>query len=297
MKYITDQEIEDLGITPAQCVEWVRDSLIIKGECQLPTKIHVHPQGSDFITTMPCLLPKEQHQFGVKVVSRIEGRHPALKSSLTLYDSVSGEVLALMESNWITAMRTGAMAALAIKTLCNSHSKIYSFMGLGHIARAAMKCLTDITRNEHLIIRLLRYKDQAEKFKAEFEKEGNLEFQIVDDVEQLISDSDVVVSAITSADGLLVENLDMFKPGVLLVPIHTRGFQNCDTVFDKIFGDDYDHIKGFQYFYQFKSFNELGDVLLGKVIGRETDEEKIIAYNYGLALHDVYYASKIWKLI
>ena len=35
---------------------------------------------------------------------------------------------------------------------------------------------------------------------------------------------------------------------------------------------------------------------LGK-IGRENDEERIIAYNIGIALHDMYYAGKIFDMI
>ncbi|MCC8070865.1 MAG: ornithine cyclodeaminase [Clostridium sp.] len=296
-KYISNEDIQKLDISPATCVEWVRESFLIKKECQLPKKIPVHPQGDDFITTMPCLLPEEMHRFGVKVVSRTEGRHPALKSSLTLYDTISGDAIALMDADWITNMRTGAVATLAIKTLRKPDSKVYSFIGLGQIARATLKCLADVTTDEVLTIRLKRYKDQAERFAEEFSHHTNLTFEIVDDMRSLVQGADVVVSAITSAKEMLVEDVNWFEPGVLLVPIHTRGFQNCDTVFDHVFGDDYDHIKGFQYFDQFKAFDELGEVLRGEKQGRTSSEERIIAYNYGLALHDVYFAAKLYKLV
>ena len=77
MKRITPEQIEGLGIGPAQCVEWVREAFLLKHECQLPAKISVHPHGNDFFTTMPCLLPERYGRFGVKVVSRILGRTPA----------------------------------------------------------------------------------------------------------------------------------------------------------------------------------------------------------------------------
>ena len=297
MKIISDSEIMGLDISPATCVEWVRESLLIKDKCQLPHKIPVHPRGTDFITTMPCLLPTEYGSFGVKVVSRTEGRKPALRSSLTMYDTESGEVAALMDSNWITDMRTGAMAALAIVTLQKSDASVYAFMGLGHIARATMLCLASVAADRHITVRLLRYKDQAEKFADEFGGFSHISFEIADDVASLISGADVLVSAITDAKALIVEDADMFAPGMLLVPVHTRGFQNCDTVFDKIFGDDYAHISGFKYFNQFRSFNEIGDVLAGKAKGRENDSQRIIAYNYGLALHDVYFAYKILEML
>ena len=117
--------------------------------------------------------------------------------------------------------------------------------------------------------------------------------QISDTIEDLVSGSDVVVSCITDADGILVEDMSLFKPGVLVVPVHTRGFQNCDTIFDKVFADDEGHVKGFKYFNEFRQFGELSDVLSGKIPGRSSDEERILSYNIGLGLHDVLFAHKI----
>ena len=76
-----------------------------------------------------------------------------------------------------------------------------------------------------------------------------------------------------------------------------RGLQNCDTTFDRVFGDDTDHVKGFKYFSLYKDYNEIGEVLAGRDPGRKSQEQRIIDYNYGLALHDVVYASKIYNLL
>lgn len=297
MKIIADVDIQNLGITPSQCVEWVTEAFKMKYDCQLPAKMSVHPQGNDFITTMPCLLPNEYHTFGVKVVSRVVGRVPALKSDLMLFDTMTGEVKALIGTDWITSMRTGAVAALAIKTFRNSNSKIYSFLGLGNTAKATMKCLHAILPNEEYTVRLLRYKDQAERFANEFAGFSNVNFEIVDDMATLVTDADVVVSCITDANGILLEDDTLFKPGVLVVPVHTRGFQNCDLVFDKVFADDTAHVQGFRYFSQFKEFGEIGNVLRGERCGRESDSERILSYNIGLGLHDVYFSHKIYEML
>ena len=55
MKIISENQIKDLGITPATCVDWAKESFSIKNKAQLPAKISVHPQGNDFFTSMPCL--------------------------------------------------------------------------------------------------------------------------------------------------------------------------------------------------------------------------------------------------
>lgn len=297
MKRITNQEIENLNITPIKCVDWVREAFIMKSECQLPAKISVHPTGNDFFTTMPCLLPKEYGRFGAKVVSRIVGRVPALKSDMMLFDSNNGELLALVDCDWITAMRTGAVATLAIKTFRNSTAKEYAFIGLGSTARATLTCLLESCKDEQLNIRLFKYKDQAEKIIEEYKHYENATFRVVDTTAELVDGADVVVSCITDAGGLLVEDESLFKQGVLVVPVHTRGFQNCDTTFDKVYADDTDHVKGFKYFSQFRQFHQIEEVLKGESEGRKSDTERILSYNIGLGLHDVLYASRIYDML
>lgn len=293
MRIVTDKEISDLGISPERCVDWVTESFLMKDRSQLPPKISLHPQGSDFINTMPCILPSEYHTFGCKVVSRIKGTHPALKSKMMLFDTLTGEMTALVDTDWITAMRTGAVAALAINTLRSQSANVYSFIGLGAMGHSTLDCFLATNKDRSLVIRLKRYKDHAEKTMERYSSYRNVEWEISDTIESLVSGSDVVVSCITDADGLLVEDMSLFKPGVLVVPVHTRGFQNCDRVFDKVFADDEGHVKGFKYFNEFRQFGELSDVLSGKIPGRSSDEERILSYNIGLGLHDVLFAHKI----
>lgn len=295
---ITSEEIESLHISPFTCVEWVREAFLIKDKCQLPPKVSLHPQGIDFFNTMPCLLPPEYHVFGCKIVSRIVGNHPALKSDILIFDTTTGNLIALLNGDWITAMRTGAVAALAINTLRRLDSTIYSFMGLGTIGHATLDCLLATNSPERMIIRLLRYKDQAEKTIEKYKEEyPHLRFETVDNIKNLIKGADVVVSCITEAKNVLVDNTDLFNPGVLVVPVHTRGFQNCDLVFDKVFADDKGHVKGFQYFNQFRHFGELSQVLKGEIQGRVSFNERILTYNVGIGIHDVLFAQKIMEII
>lgn len=291
--------IEALALNPDQCIDWVRQDFLFKSQAQLPAKMSVHPHGDDFITTMPCLLPEQMQRFGVKVVSRIAGNNPALKSDILLYNSRSGDLLAILDGNLITTLRTAAVAQLAIETLQNSHSSVYALMGLGNTGSATLRFLLHRFRNRSgITIRLLNYKqhavDTVERLSSLY---PGVKFEIADTVNSLVEGADVIVSCITSADALLVDNTDRFKPGALLVPVHTRGFQNCDATFDRIVGDDYDHIKGFKYFASFRQFVELGDVLAGKTAGRISDSERIIAYNIGLGLHDIYFASQIYDMV
>ena len=301
MKIISQQLIRSLGITPKECVEWIYESFAQKKDAQLPAKISVHPADYDFFTSMPCLLGQKEDSthryFGVKEVHRIEGAVPSLGSDMMLYDANNGELLALVDCDWITTMRTGAVAAVSAKALRKEGAEIYGMVGLGNTGRATMLCILEAEPEKLFKVKLLRYKDQAELFIERFKEYQNVEFEIVDDINEMARTVDVFISCITSANGLLVEDEKTFQPGVTVIPVHMRGLQNCDTTFDRVFGDDTDHVKGFKYFPQYKDYNEIGEVLAGRDPGRKSQQQRIIDYNYGLALHDVVYASKIYELV
>lgn len=300
MKIISQQEIKALGISAKQCCDWIRESFSIKRNAQLPAKISCHPADFDFFTSMPCLLPEDNEGnrfFGIKEVHRIKGAIPSLGSDMMLYDAKTGDLLALLDTDWITTMRTGAVASVSARALRKDEANVYGFVGLGNTARATMLCILEDEPEKHFDVRLLRYKNQAELFIERFKKYSNVSFTIVDDINELAGSVDVFFSCITDASGLLVEDESVFQPGVTVIPVHMRGLQICDTTFDRVFGDDTDHVKGFKYFSQFNDYNEIGEVLAGRDRGRKLQSQRIIDYNYGLALHDVVYASKIYMMM
>ncbi len=297
MKIVSQKQIKELGIPPAECVKWVRESFLMKNNAQLPPKISLHPQGNDFFNTMPCILPSGSNVFSVKIVHRIARATPSLGSDLLLYNSSTGDLLAMMDADWITTMRTGAVATLAAQTFRKNDNCQYGLIGLGNTSRATMLCLLESEPDKMHSVRLLRYKDQAELFAERFAAYKNVEFSVCDSAEDLVSSSDVIISCITEAKELLCPTDSLFRQGCLVIPVHTKGFQNCDLFFDKVFGDDTGHLHGFRYFDKFRRYAEFGDVLNGTIPGRETADERILSYNIGLGLHDAVFAVRIYNVL
>lgn len=297
VKIIQHRDIVELNISAKACIDWIESSFCMKPYAQLPAKISLHPQGDDFFNTMPCILPESFGRFCIKEVHRIAEQVPALGSDILLYNSITGHLLALMDGDWITTMRTGAVTALAARLFKKKDANTYSFIGLGNTARAAGLCIIADNKDKPLKFQLLRYKDQTESFIHRFQHYNNVQFEIFDNVEDMISSSEIIISCITSAKGLICPTNELFPKGILVIPVHTRGFQNCDLFFDKVFGDDAEHLHGFRYFDKFRYFDELSNVLIGNSIGRENDNERILSYNIGLGLHDAVYASNIYDLL
>ena len=295
MKIITHEAIMDLHIEPLQCLNWVQTMLREKGHTVLKPKISLKFNDNNFYNTMPAMLPGS-NVFGVKEVSRYPDRFPSLDSQILLYDLKSGVLKALMDGNYITTMRTGAVAAAAIQLLAKKDFYEIGMIGLGNTARATMKVLLAMYPNREFHVKLKKYKDQHEKFVHVFAPQApHVKFSFSDSYEDVVCGSDVVISSVTFAEKNFCPD-NCYQPGCLVVPIHTRGFQNCDLFFDKVFADDRGHVEGFQYFDKFKQFAELSDVITGRSPGRTSDNERILSYNIGIAIHDIYFAEKIYEL-
>ncbi len=291
MKVLTHNDIVKLNVSPITCVEWVEESFSLKDECILPHKISIPLSGNIFFNTMPCVMPMI-NAIGAKIVSRFPCRKPSIDGQIVLYSLETGKLEFLMDANWITAARTGAVAASSVRKFAKTSFENISFIGLGNTARSTTACLLALFPDRPIKIRLMAYKNQTELFMQRFSEAKNLTFEVVSNVEALVEGADVLVSCVTAAVSLFAQD-KAFKEGVLVVPVHTRGFQNCDLFFDKVFADDTAHVSGFLNFNKFKTFAEYSSVLKGVAPGRESEKERILCYNIGVAIHDIFFAKKI----
>lgn len=302
MKIISFDQIINLNISPETCFHWANEMIVKKASALLPAKISMKPVPGVFCNVMPCILRNEEEDAaacewgGLKMITRYPGREPGLDGKLILYNAKNGDFLALMDANWITAMRTGAVAVHSIMLLAKKNFSVLGMIGLGNTARATLLILAAMFPEKEFHIKLLKYKGQEVLFRERFAEYSNLHFVYVEDADEIVRESDVVISAVTYLPSDVCKD-EVFPPGVLVVPIHTLGFTNCDLFFDKVYADDYGHVCDFKNFYQFKYFAEVSDVLNGKAAGRENDEERILVYNIGVAMHDINFAAHIYQLL
>lgn len=246
--------------------------------------------------TMPCVIP-EYDIAGIKFISRnVDDSNgiPARNSHIFIQKRSKLGLLAVEDGMWITNMRTAAIAAHSVIEYSRSDAQTLGLMGLGLVAWTFMKFLGNISPKSYTI-KLLRYKDQAERFIDRFKREfPQYDYVIVDDCLDVCK-CDTVVSAVSFARKEFVPD-EAFAPGCLVVPVHTAGFQNCDLFFDKVIVDDVGHVKHFKYYEQFKSkICEVSQIEKGILRGRDNDDQRIVAYCGGIALHDLYCGYRIYQ--
>lgn len=291
------KQLSGVQVSEYEKVQWVDEALRMQAKVQLPAKISLKPQPEVFYNFMPVIIPALQIA-GVKVVNRIPGDTPALTSQIMLYDLPTGALKAVMDGDYITTARTGAVAAHSIQLLAKHHFQSLGFIGLGNQARATAKAILTISQTRPMQVVLLKYKDQAQEFMAylrSLKLANPLAIQIVNSPEAVFAASEVIISSVTYAKNDLLTDPSVMRAGSLLVPIHTRGFMNLDRVVDRIYCDSVDQIRNFKYFTQFRDLAQMSDVLLGQAPGRKNDTERLTVYNIGTALHDLFFAEQLYE--
>lgn len=187
-------------------------------------------------------------------------------------------------------------AAVAVHSLINFAKKrdTIAMVGLGNIGTEIGNILFELVSQEKIIVKLFRYKDQAEKFVAKFSHYENITFHLCDTYEDLIKGSDVVVSSVTFIEEDYCAP-SVFKEECTVIPVHLRGFKECDKEFDHVITSDLISIKKFQNYNAIKKLSYIDDLI--KNIENYKAEKQTIIYNLGLAVYDLFYAAKIYNKI
>ena len=293
-KIIDYSKIRDMNIDSITFLKWIEESILLKSSSDLPAKISMTLPDNGFFNVMPCAMPS-LGCMGVKIINRYPGRVPSLDSQIFLYDYLTGNLEAVIDGNYITAMRTGAVAAHSINLLAKRGFKTIGLIGLGNTAYATVDILIALFKDRNIEIKLFKYKGQEKAFMERY-SDKNVRFTLHDSHNELMRDTDVVLSCVTYTNNDFCTE-DAFKDGCTVVPVHTKGFMCCDTTFDKVFTDDTSHVAKFQNFDKFKNLNEVASVVEGKCPGRENDSERILVYNTGVGVHDIFFAKKIFDTI
>lgn len=296
MKIINDSILKKCTITIDECFEWVEETFLLKKISILPPKLSLKHKENSFFNIMPSIIPKF-NLMGTKIASRLPGNIPLIKSNIFLYDLSTGDLKKILEGNYITTLRTGALAAYNSLIFMNDlNTYEIGLIGLGNVTKMTAKFLFDKLKNKKIKVKLYKYKTQHLIFKEIFKQYENITFYYVESYEEVIRNSDLIISGVSYTNDTFGEK-EWFKPGVVVIPIHTKGFQNLDVFADKVIVDDVGHVINFRYFKEFKECIELSEIIAGNKIGRTNKDEIILIYTIGINLLDLVFSLKLLEKI
>ena len=289
------------------CIGAMEEALrsLARGEAFLPLRPVVRPPGEPtFLGLMPVHRGGERPVYALKTVAiapenAARGLDPH-QGTVTLFDGVTGQTLAVMNASPVTSIRTAACSAVATRVLAREDAVELAVVGSGHQAHAHVQAMLAV-RDFRRVRIASRNVDHAAALAAEF---PNAEAS--ESPEAAVRGADVVVTATSSPEPVLERA--WLKDGAHVNAVgacfpHTRELDTA-TVADSCFfvdrresaeneaGDlliplhegaiDDRHIRG-----------ELGEVLVGSAPGRTSPDEITVFESLGLAIEDLFAAEYV----
>lgn len=289
-------------------------SIYSEGKSVVPLRVNIevakHNGQSLF---MPGYVP-DLDSVGIKIVSvfpkNVEKGIPSVPAQMILLDGTTGEVCCIMDGTYLTQLRTGAASGAATDVLASPDAKVAAIFGAGGQAMCQLEALLAVRKLK--LVKVFSLSDRAKKFveDAKIElKEYGVEIIAVESADEALKDADIITAVTTSKKPVFPGNLVKKGAHVNGVGSYTREMQELDEYIvaktDKVFVDSKDAViaeagdfiqpmeKGLIDHNRING--ELGEVILGKVKGRENDSEITLFKTVGIAVQDVVTANKIYK--
>jgi ornithine cyclodeaminase len=270
---------------------------------------------------MPGYLADQSGLVGAKVINSNPSnvnRNEARASGLTLlFDAESGQVVSILEGAHLSALRTAAVSALAVELLAPHPLRSIAILGAGEQARA------------HLALLVPRWPtlQQINLFDLKTERVARLADDLVahlgirrDSIrpaasaQAAIAGANLIVTVTTTTEPYI--ELGWLEPGCLVVNVSLDDLKpEVLLKADRLYVDDWNLIKEDQHRLLGRLYRaglvadgapvsrnvqpirridgQLGDLVLRRIPGRQSAEERIVVNPFGLSLEDVALAQHI----
>ena len=302
--YLSQQDVIDCCPTLAETIDIIEGVLAAHGagEVENPPKPGVHTLGDAFIHAMPGFL-KRPRQVGLKWVSGYFSNParglPSISGLIVLNDPDTGFPTAVMDCAYITALRTAAVSGVAARRLARGDSATLGLVGAGLQGRYNTLTIQAALPSLERVRVFDTFAPTLESFLEEMPVRTGLAVERVDSIEAAFSEADVIVTATGWLDDRIFHAADV-PGGALVLPIHARGWERpIATALDRFIVDDWGQFNssmgGVDPYYDPlpDPHAELGQIVAGLKPGRESSDERIIDFNYGMAIHDVAMAGEV----
>lgn len=240
------------------------------------------------------VMPASGDSMGIKMVTFYPNNAgtdlPTHMAVIALFDSKTGEPLALMDGRYITEMRTAAVSAVATDALAASDARVLALLGAGVQAQAHLEMLPHVRRFEEIRV-WNHHPEKAERFAAEHGIKAM-------SLEEAVRGADVVVTA-TSAHEPVLKG-EWLKPGahVNAVGASRPDWRELDdaAMRNLVIVDSYEGARneaGDVILSGATPFAELGEVLNGTK--RVAPGRTTIFKSLGMAVEDVAAAKLVYE--
>jgi ornithine cyclodeaminase/alanine dehydrogenase-like protein (mu-crystallin family) len=242
---------------------------------------------------------------GYKAYTSYKG---GVKFRVFLHSIETGELLSIMDGNFMGMIRTGAATGVATKYMSRADSDIVGIFGTGWQARGQLMGVVAV-RKIGRIKAYSRNANKRESFCKEMEEFLGIETVPAERPEDVIDEADIVITSTTSAE-------PVFKGEWLQEGVHINAIggnflfkREIDETAVKrsniivVESKEQSKIEAGELLpliekgrLQWEGIHELGEVVSGKIKGRKKDEDITLFKSLGVAIEDIAVAAHIYEL-
>ena len=278
-----------------------------RGEAQVPQRLALNTGPGD-VLFMPAYLPASRTvaQKVVSVFPQNQARGlPTTTGMVMVLDGETGEPKALLEGSALTAIRTGAASGLATHLLARAQSPVAALIGAGGQAYDQARALLTVREIREMRV-TSKHGHSAQRLAARLRDEGvNAR---ATSMREAVQGADIISAATTSttplfldadvADGAHINLVGAYTPKMQEAPAATilraRVFVDDIMAAAHEAGDIIKLVRANLY-HMADLAGTLGDVVVGAVPGRQSDDQITVFKSVGLAVQDAAAAERALK--
>lgn len=279
------------------------------GTFQPPRTVLQPPQANGgFIFLKPAGIGGQQPSFGMKLISYFPQNPsrslPAINGFVVLFDTTTGQPLALLDGASITEIRTGAVSGVATDALAKAAAGDLAIIGSGVQAQAHLAALAHVRSLSR--VRVWSRNPVSAKQFVHWAGEQDISVEACDDVRSAVEGADLICTVTASRQPLV--DVDWVAPGAHVNAVgafegdarelHGNLVARANIVVDS--RDEAAKSAGDLLLAQQeglldreRDFPELAEVLAGHRQGRTDNEEITVFESLGLASEDIAAAAHI----
>jgi ornithine cyclodeaminase/alanine dehydrogenase-like protein (mu-crystallin family) len=314
MKVLIVNQAEVRQLLPmGECMSVMAEALmaLARGDAILPLRpVMWLPEKVGALGMMPSYLGN-LHVLGLKVITVFPGNHGTEYDShigaVLLFEAEHGQLLAMIDATEITAIRTAAVSGVATRLLAREDAQTLAILGSGTQARTHLAAMLE-ARNIRDVRVWSRNDDHAAHFAERASQRYSIPITVASTAQVAVTGADIICTTTSAPEPILMG--DWIAPGTHInavgssVPF-TRELDTAAIVKSRLYVDrrestineagDFlfpkkegaitdDHILG-----------ELGELLLKRVSGRDTQDEITLFKSLGLAVEDLAAAHHVYE--
>jgi ornithine cyclodeaminase/alanine dehydrogenase-like protein (mu-crystallin family) len=225
-----------------------------------------------------------------------------------LYSIHSGELVALIDANFLGQLRTGAASGVATECMARPDAKVVGLFGSGHQARTQLKAVCSVRKIERVEV-YSRHEQRRQAFAAEMSEWCNTKVVPVHVPDQVAAEKDIVICATNSRtplfDGRVLEegtHLNVIgsnflnKAEIDTTTIRRADVIACDSI-EQCKHEAGDFVQALEEgAADWPLLKELSDIVTGRETGRPQSESVTLFKSVGLAIEDVALGAKLLEL-